>query len=44
MDLDKATRLKKQKELATIFGTLAEEGSELCNVDQVSQIGVKLAS
>ena len=30
MDLDKAARLKKQKELETIFSTLAEEGTSLC--------------
>lgn len=34
MDLEKAARLKKQKELAIIFATLAEEGSELCNVER----------
>ncbi len=30
MDLDKKERLKRQKELETIFATLAEEGSDLC--------------
>merc|ERR1712157_198509 len=34
MDLDKKERLKKQKALGTIFATLAEEGSDLCNVER----------
>ncbi|CAD7952966.1 unnamed protein product [Amoebophrya sp. A25] len=34
MDLDKKERLKRQKALATIFSTLAEEGSDLCNVER----------
>lgn len=34
MDLDKANRLKQQKELKTIFATLAEEGSALLGVQQ----------
>eukprot|EP00392_Amoebophrya_sp_AT5.2_P007760 g7775.t1 len=34
MDLDKKERLKRQRALATIFSTLAEEGSDLCNVER----------
>ncbi|CAD7923778.1 unnamed protein product [Amoebophrya sp. A120] len=36
MDLDKKERLKRQAKLATIFSTLAEEGSDLCNVERCS--------
>jgi len=35
MDLDKAERLKKQKELKTIFTVLATKGSEMMNCERV---------